>query len=475
MDFSELDISDYSFVYGIKTNSDVFYALPGTYYGSNGSGLILFNDYTAERYSASLGDEIVNDCYWYYKDDQFVLKLSNPSATVYANISVDNAESMLLQSKSSSWTTEEYIKISDETVSLSTGEYRDLIVNGQKQAEISKAIASIDNIGIVNKNSGDGIKHARSLYDALDSDGKEQVSNIEVLEAAEASYSAIMITEIENAIESIGEVTLDSESTISTARKLYDQVDAQTQKSISNYDILTQAEENLSQLKVEHVTESIAAINVDKLTLDDESTVKSVQAEFNKLTNDEKAQVENSQVISDANGRLAELKKEEQERLKAEKEKELNNALAKLQKEEDKVTGITYYKPSNYPKYLNNKSYALPYLGVKGDDVQVLISMDYYGDSWIFWHTVTFAVDDYRWSQKYYDVSRDVDNGGDVVEFKSITCGTEEIAMLSKIADSDETIIRFQGDDYKKDITFSASDKKAVGELMEAYRLLKAR
>ena len=44
-----------------------------------------------------------------------------------------------------------------------------------------------------------------------------------------------------------------------------------------------------------------------------------------------------------------------------------------------------------------------------------------------------------------------------------------DIEMLKAIANSKETIVRFQGDNYHYDLTVSASDKKAIKEVLTAY------
>lgn len=48
-----------------------------------------------------------------------------------------------------------------------------------------------------------------------------------------------------------------------------------------------------------------------------------------------------------------------------------------------------------------------------------------------------------------------------------------DIKLLRDIANSEETIVRFEGDDYRKDYTIPSSDKKAIREVLEAYDLLK--
>lgn len=44
--------------------------------------------------------------------------------------------------------------------------------------------------------------------------------------------------------------------------------------------------------------------------------------------------------------------------------------------------------------------------------------------------------------------------------------------MLWAIAKSEETIIRFQGDDYTHDYIVSAADKQAIADTLTAYAAL---
>jgi hypothetical protein len=45
--------------------------------------------------------------------------------------------------------------------------------------------------------------------------------------------------------------------------------------------------------------------------------------------------------------------------------------------------------------------------------------------------------------------------------------------MLKQIANSKETIVRFQGDNYHYDLTVKSSDKTAINQVLTAYEALK--
>ncbi len=71
----------------------------------------------------------------------------------------------------------------------------------------------------------------------------------------------------------------------------------------------------------------------------------------------------------------------------------------------------------------------------------------------------------------YNDVVREVD-WGDVFEYADKTADKGDLEMLRAIADSKETIVRFEGDDYIHDFTVSDSDKKAIRETLKVYDAL---
>ena len=62
---------------------------------------------------------------------------------------------------------------------------------------------------------------------------------------------------------------------------------------------------------------------------------------------------------------------------------------------------------------------------------------------------------------------------GDVWEGADIVASSEDLELLQKIADSKETIIRFQGDRIY-DLTVSDSDKTAIKQVLTAYEAQKS-
>ena len=117
----------------------------------------------------------------------------------------------------------------------------------------------IDAIGEVTVDSGDAITAAREAYDALTDTQKELVKNYEKLTAAEETYAALVdaaaAKAVDDLIDAIGEVTVDSGDAITAARAAYDALTDTQKELVKNYEKLLAAEELYEEL-----TASAAAI-----------------------------------------------------------------------------------------------------------------------------------------------------------------------------------------------------------------------
>ena len=117
----------------------------------------------------------------------------------------------------------------------------------------------IDAIGEVTLESGDAIKAARAAYDKLPEAKKALVDNYEKLTAAEEAYTALVdaaaAKAVDDLIDAIGEVTLESGDAIKAARAAYDALTDTQKELVKNYEKLLAAEELYEEL-----TASAAAI-----------------------------------------------------------------------------------------------------------------------------------------------------------------------------------------------------------------------
>lgn len=150
---------------------------------------------------------------------------------------------------------------------------------------VSDVQEKIEAIGTVTLDSEESIQAARAAYDALTDEQKKQVNNYDVLTTAEALLSDLKAAdEVENKIDAIGTVTLDSEETIQAARDAYDALTAAQKELVKNYNVLTSAEEKLEQLQDEAAraafVEEVYKTTGDYLAGLDTPTVGSIGGEW---------------------------------------------------------------------------------------------------------------------------------------------------------------------------------------------------
>ncbi len=130
-------------------------------------------------------------------------------------------------------------------------------VKTEKQLTDEEAVASvsglIEAIGTVTLQSADAVKAARNAYDGLDDSLKSHVSNYIVLNQAEAKLAYLQTVSqaqsVSELINSIGTVTLESESVIAAARVAYDSLSDEAKALVEGLNVLESAEKALADLK----------------------------------------------------------------------------------------------------------------------------------------------------------------------------------------------------------------------------------
>ena len=334
------------------------------------------------------------------------------------------------------------------------------------KSEAAKAVDDqIAAIGEVTLESETAISEAEAAVDALADEDREQLDNVDKLEQARADYEALVlagkVSEVEDAIAAIGTVTLESADAITSARSLYDGSEADVPSAVSNLGDLEAAEAALSDLRVAEMVSLIDAIGT--VTLENAAAVDAAQASYDSLSEADAAKVTNADVLTAAADQLKALKQEQAQAL-----------LANMRVEKDEVRGLTFYYSKTQPYYADERCYVLPYIGQDSTHTWLCAQyhyMDY--DNWVFWTNLTFAVDDQRYYKyfNYFDVVRD--NDTEVWEYVNTADVTEDdIEMFWAIANSEKTIVRFEGDEYYSDFTVSQADKDAIREVLTAYEAL---
>ena len=105
-------------------------------------------------------------------------------------------------------------------------------------------------------------------------------------------------------IKAIGEVSLDNADAIAEAREAYEALTDEQKAQVNNYALLTDAEQTLEVLRAEG---KIAAIG--EVTLDSEAAIAEARAAYEALTDEQKARVENYAALTAAEDTLEALQK----------------------------------------------------------------------------------------------------------------------------------------------------------------------
>lgn len=347
----------------------------------------------------------------------------------------------------------------------------------------------ISGIGTVTLESEAAIKSAEAAYNALTAEQKEELENYAILVAArstlddllakkqaeeEAAAEAARVeavkavaADMDATIAAIGEITVDSGNLIAEVRTAYDALDDETKGYVTKLADLEAAEAAYKQVKADEVSALIDQIGT--VTLESSTAINAATTAYNALPADAQSLVGNASVLAAA-----------VEEYGALRQAQADKYLSKMRCEEDLVRNIKFYYCSTFPYYesygywgADVRCFVLPYMGVQGNSVWLRLVCDYTADDWLFFETIIFNVDGenhYKFFS-YYDVVRD-NAYGDIWEYVDIEVGESEIELLRAIAESERTIVRFQGDDYYDDFTVKDSDKQAIKEMLLVYEAL---
>ena len=106
-------------------------------------------------------------------------------------------------------------------------------------------------------------------------------------------------------INAIGDVTLDSQDTLSDIRKEYNALSEEQQKKVSNYQKFEDAQ------NVFNVLQTIYFIS-DEPTVSDVTSIESATEQYEKLSSDQKKLITNYDKLVSAQGQVDELKKQKE-------------------------------------------------------------------------------------------------------------------------------------------------------------------
>ncbi|MCI6711858.1 MAG: hypothetical protein MR576_07765 [Firmicutes bacterium] len=325
-----------------------------------------------------------------------------------------------------------------------------------KSESVKEAEKLINDIGTVTLDSKDAIESAEKAVKELSEEDKNDVSNIELLTDSRNEYDALLV---DSYIDEIGNVDLNSGASIEKARKSYEGCNEEAKQNVKNVKKLESAEDKYNFLKAEQVDTLIAEIGT--VTTASKEKINNARSAYDALDKDASAKVSKLQVLTSAESEYKNISK--------------NNLLSKMRSETDKVQNCTFYYPKAYPDYVDRRSHVLPYIGYNSTSTWMCMESSYKGSEWIFWESLIFVIDGNTQTKtfNYYDINRETSNVGGVYECYNGVIDSLDIELFRKIADSNETIIRFNGDNHNYDLTVSASDKQAIKDVLDLYDILK--
>lgn len=163
----------------------------------------------------------------------------------------------------------------------------------QNARVVFEVVNAIEKIGQVTIDSGNLIVEAENLYAALNAEQKAIVSNFETLTSARAIFNVMSL------IGALGEVTVASEQKIAQAEQAYLALTYEERDCVLNYTQLTSARVKVDRMLADIVIDKIAAIGSD-ITSSDDAVIALAESAYRDLSDTQKALVSNYDILTDA-------------------------------------------------------------------------------------------------------------------------------------------------------------------------------
>ena len=228
--------------------------------------------------------------------------------------------------------------------------YDKLVKDAADKAAADNVIDLIGKIGTVTLESKGAIDAARDAHNKLTEDQKALIpaETLKVLTDAEAEYERLVneskqeeidkaaAKAVDDLIDAIGEVTLDSKAAIDAADAAYGKLTEAQQKLVTKKDILDAAKTAYEKL-VKDAADKAEAAKVDALidaigevTLDSKDAIEAAEAALNALTEDQKAYVTKEETLKAARADYDKLVKAEADKAEAAKVDALIDAIGEV-------------------------------------------------------------------------------------------------------------------------------------------------
>ena len=165
-------------------------------------------------------------------------------------------------------------------------------------------------IGTVSLEDRDTIVEARNIYDSLTKEQRKLVENSDDLIVAEKKLIKLEVKDAETKIAAIGNVTLKSESKITSAESAYDFLEEKDRDKVSNYNVLVSARKKYDQLVVNNCI--LLIDNIGEISLKSGNKIDKIENIYYSLSDSQKNMVTNYSKLQKARENYdALIKKEE--------------------------------------------------------------------------------------------------------------------------------------------------------------------
>lgn len=153
------------------------------------------------------------------------------------------------------------------------------------------------------------------------------------------------------------------------------------------------------------------------------------------------------------------------------RQKEREKPLVRFAKEYDKVSKTAFYTNTNAPRFLNSRSTVYLYIGMSGESEWLRMKTIYTAGDWLFVDRVIAYFDGESIQLTAGDFNRD--NNTDIWEWRDEVPTTTQIEALKKLASAKDAVLRYEGQQYRRDVTLGVRDKTSIIETLMAYEQLR--
>lgn len=178
-----------------------------------------------------------------------------------------------------------------------------------------------------------------------------------------------------------------------------------------------------------------------------------------------------AKAIAAYNKKIEDKERKEREAKEAAERKRMQ-AVTKLRKTYDDVSGITWYENPYFTHYDNINSTSIC-IGKSDSSVWLRLKMSYKGEDWIFFENAYLSYDGNTkqiYFNKYDDKESD-NSSGSVWEWIDVSVDNSMLAFLKKMVNGKSLKMRLSGK-YTKTKTLSSTEIKALKDVLLAYDVL---